>query len=87
MNELRSAGVDKFSMSLNAHDETTYNIICRPRFYDPFHTILDFIEKAKQTGDTEPTIVAVPEVNIPQVKKFAGQLGIPLRIQEYYTSI
>ena len=31
-NEFRKAGVDKIAVSLNAHKESLYNEVCRPRF-------------------------------------------------------
>jgi cyclic pyranopterin phosphate synthase len=53
--ELKAAGVDKLSVSLNADDEETYNEICKPSFAESFQAVLGFIEKAKTKLDVEVT--------------------------------
>ena len=83
--ELKTAGVDKVSVSLNAHDKETYDKVCHPRFKDAFHNILDFIEKAKDKMNTEITVVSVPEVDLEKVKKIAMKIGTPFRVREYYS--
>ena len=43
--ELKAAGVDKVSVSLNAGDKETYMEICKPTFADAYEAVIDFIEK------------------------------------------
>ena len=45
--ELKVAGVDAVSVSLNAGDEETYREICKPIFEGAYDGVLDFIRKAK----------------------------------------
>jgi len=80
---LKAAGVDKISVSLNAHDKGTYNQVCRPKFENAFESILEFIEQAKRKLDVEITAVAIPEVNTLRISDFAHQLGVKFRLREY----
>jgi TatD DNase family protein len=82
--ELKDAGVDKVSVSLNAHNATTYNQICKPKFENAFERVLEFIEKAKMENlDTEITAVTIPEVDISKVKEVAKRIGVGFRAREY----
>jgi len=81
--ELKEAGVDKISVSLNAHDEKTYREICRPRLENAFESILEFIEKAKEAFDVEVTAVALPEVNLQKIGEIAEKMGVKFRVREY----
>lgn len=68
--ELKEAGVDRISVSLNAHDRETYDQICRLAFENAFENVLDFIEKASDHFDVEITVVAIPEVDVFKVRKW-----------------
>ncbi len=82
--ELREAGVGKVSVSLNVHDEATYNEVCRPRFEDAFEGVLEFVEKAKRAGlEAEITAVRIPEADIERLREMAERLGIRFRVREY----
>ncbi len=83
--ELKSAGVDKVSVSLNAHNKEAYDKVCHPRFKDAFHNILDFIEKAKNKMNTEITAVSLPEVNLEKAKEMAMKMDTSFRVREYYS--
>lgn len=65
--ELKAAGVDKVSVSLNAPDEGTYNEICKPTLAGAYITVLEFIEKVKEKLDVEVTAVTTPEVDLHRV--------------------
>jgi len=82
--ELKEAGVDKISVSLNAHDKETYNHICRPKFSDAYESVLGFIAKAKDSFDLEVTVVPVPEVDIPKTREITEKMGVKLKIREYF---
>ena len=41
--ELRAAGVDKVSVSLNAGDRETYVEICKPSFAGAYEAVMDFV--------------------------------------------
>jgi cyclic pyranopterin phosphate synthase len=82
--ELKSAGVDKVSVSLNAHNKETYNEICKPEFEDAYENVLEFIKKAKEAGlETEVTAVTIPEVDLAKVKEVAEKLGVKFSEREY----
>ncbi len=81
--ELKTAGVDKLSVSLNAHDAETYNQVCRPAFENAFENVLEFIKKAKELLDVEVTAVRIPEVNIEKLEEIAKEMGVKFRVREY----
>jgi TatD family-associated radical SAM protein len=82
--ELKEAGVDKVSVSLNAHDKETYNQICKPVFEDAYENILEFIKKAKEEGlETEATAVRIPEVDLAKVKELTERTGVKFSVREY----
>jgi TatD family-associated radical SAM protein len=82
--ELKEAGVDKVSVSLNAHDKETYNQICKPVFEDAYENVLEFIKKAKEEGlETEATAVRIPEVDLAKVKELTERTGIKFSVREY----
>jgi TatD family-associated radical SAM protein len=81
--ELKAVSVNKVSVSLNAHDEETYNQVCRPKFNHAYENVQEFIKKAKGNFDIEVTAVPVPEVDIPRVKDIAQELGVNLRTRKY----
>jgi TatD family-associated radical SAM protein len=81
--ELKDAGVNVVSVSLNAHDRETYNQICRPAFSDAFESILDFVRRAKENFDVEITAVALPEVDMGKVEKISREIGVRFRRREY----
>ena len=81
--ELKSAGVNKVSVSLNAGDSETYSEICKPMFPDAYRAVIDFILKAKLTLDVEVTAVRLPEVDLVKVQKSAEGLGVAFKVREY----
>jgi len=81
--ELKDAGVDRVSISLNAHNEQTYNLVCKPYFKNAFAEILGFIKRATKKLDTEITTVTIPEVNIAEVREIATRMGAKFRTREY----
>ena len=81
--ELKAAGVDKVSVSLNAGDRETYVEICRPAFSDAYEAVKEFIRKAKPVLQVEATAIRMPEVDITKAKATANCLGVEFRIREY----
>jgi len=81
--ELKAAGVDKVSVSLNAGDKETYNEICKPIFLEGYKVVLDFISKAKLLLDVEVTAVRLPEVDLAKVKTVADGLGVLFNVRKY----
>jgi TatD family-associated radical SAM protein len=81
--ELKAAGVDKVSVSLNAGDRETYVEICKPIFANAFEAVMDFVQKAKSKLEVEVTVVRMPEVDTSKAQAVADRLGVKLRIREY----
>ena len=82
--ELKEAGVNKVSVSLNAHNKATYNQVCKPVFEDAYENVLEFIKKAKEEGlETEATAVTIPEVDLAKVKELAERIGVKFSVREY----
>ncbi len=80
--ELKTAGLDKVSISLNANDEETYNEICKPTFSNAHTTVLEFIEKAKFMLNVEVTAVTTPEVDLHKVEALAKQMNVKFRLRQ-----
>jgi TatD family-associated radical SAM protein len=84
ISELKEAGVDKISISLNAHNKEIYNQICKPIHENAYDSILSFIEKSKEASiATFVTVVSIPEMKIEKIKKLANKLGVELVIRQY----
>jgi TatD family-associated radical SAM protein len=81
--ELKAAGVDRVSVSLNAGDKETYVEICRPTFVDAYEAVIDFIRKAKPVLQVEVTVIRMPEVDLAKAQATADSLGIKFRIRDY----
>jgi GTP 3',8-cyclase len=84
--ELKAAGVDKVSVSLNAGDSETYVEVCRPTFPGAYEEVLDFIQKTKPVLQVEVTAVRMPEVDLSKVQAVSERLGVKFRIREYIAS-
>jgi TatD DNase family protein len=84
LSELRGL-IDSVSISLNAHNQTTYNRLCRPRWPEKaFAAVLECARKSKQAiGHVQLSVVDFPGVSIPRCRKLADELGIPLRVRSY----
>jgi len=81
--ELKKAGVDRVSVSLNAHNQQIYEQICKPKFANAYSAVLDFIRAAKAEFCTEVTAVTIPEVDLAKIEQMASDLGVKFRKREY----
>jgi TatD DNase family protein len=81
--ELKSAGVDKISVSLNAHNKQVYDQICRPQFENAYAAVLQFIQAARTELDTEVTAVTIPEADLQRIEEIASNLGVKFRKRDY----
>jgi cyclic pyranopterin phosphate synthase len=80
--ELKTAGVNKVSVSLNAGDEESYNEVCKPEFAGAYAATLEFIRNAKEELETEVTAVTTPEIDLQKVRDTAKELGVKFRLRE-----
>ena len=81
--DLKAAGIDRVSVSLNAGDKEIYIEICKPTFPDAYEAVLDFIRKAKIVLTVEVTAVRLPEVDLAKVQAVADSLGVAFKVREY----
>ena len=83
VDELKKAGVDKVSVSLNAHNQQIYDQICKPKSENAYSAALNFVKAAKNEFDTEVTAVTIPEANLPKIEQIAFDLGVKFRKRDY----
>jgi GTP 3',8-cyclase len=81
--ELKKAGVDKVSVSLNAGDKDTYEEICKPKSSGAYEAMQDFILKAKLSLNVEVTAVRLPEVDLMKAQAVADSLGVAFKVREF----
>ncbi|MDD3317369.1 MAG: radical SAM protein [Methanosarcina sp.] len=82
ISELRSAGIDSISVSLNAESEEKYNKLCRPVHKNAYGAVLDFIRQARKAGiSTRVTVVNVPEIDLEKCRKLAGEFDSDFHIR------
>jgi TatD DNase family protein len=82
IDELKEAGIDKLSVSLNAHNKETYDSVCKPKLENAFNSVLEFISKASADINTEITAVTIPEVKMSEMEALAKNLQVKLRIRQ-----
>lgn len=77
--------IDIISISLNAHDDAAYRVICQPQFQQQaFPSLLSFIRESRHyIPQVVVSIVTTPEIDIPACRKLAESLQVPLRIRPY----
>lgn len=80
--ELKEAGIDSISVSLNAESEEKYNKLCRPAYKDAYRAILEFVKEARKAGiNTRVTAVNVAEIDLEKCKKLAEELDSDFHIR------
>jgi TatD DNase family protein len=76
--------IDRISISLGAHDEATYNKICKPLFKNAYSAVIKFIKQAKEViPDVEITLVELEGVDVEKCREIAERLGVKLRIRKF----
>jgi len=80
--ELKDAGIDTVSISLNAESKKKYEEICRPSASKAYQAVLDFARDCrKYFSQVILTVVRMEGINIPQCEKIAANLGCDFRIR------
>lgn len=75
--------VDSVSVSLDAHDEETYNRICAPSFKNAFQEVVSFIREAKaHIPHVQATVVEMEGVDVEKCRKITDELGVTLRVRK-----
>jgi len=86
--ELREAGIDAVSISLNGHDKETYSSVCRPEFEDAYESVIKFIQGAKEAfKEVEVTAVNIPEIDVSRIQDLAQRLNVKFRIRDFIQCI
>jgi TatD family-associated radical SAM protein len=82
ISELKAAGIDSISVSLNAESEEKYNKLCRPIHKNAYNAVLEFIRGARKAGiSTRVTVVNVSEIDLEKCKKLADELDSDFHIR------
>ncbi|MDI6890931.1 MAG: YchF/TatD family DNA exonuclease [Thermodesulfovibrionales bacterium] len=79
--------VDSISVSLDAHDEETYNKICKPVYRNAFREVIEFIREAKKYIPlVQATVVELEGVDIGKCREITDELGVKLRIRKLHVT-
>lgn len=82
--ELKDAGMKVVSISLNAHDDKTYNQLCDPKYLMAYKKMLEFAKDISKTGmELRFTVVNLPVVDIEKCKEIARQYCADLKVRGY----
>jgi GTP 3',8-cyclase len=82
--KLSDAGLDAVTVSLNAADPETYDLLCRPMFSKAFREVVAFAQACVAAGiDTTLTAVDLPEADIDGCRAIAEALGAGFRLRPY----
>jgi len=80
--ELKTAGLDAASVSLNAESEEKYDQLCNPVYRGSYRALLDFTKKAVKAGiRTRMTVVRQPDINISKCEEIASGLGASFKVR------
>lgn len=80
--ELRRAGVDSVSISLNADNKENYDILCKPSLEGSYQAVLAFAEDCrKHFSQVQLTAVNIPGVDLSKCQQIAMGLGCDFRVR------
>ncbi len=80
--ELKAAGVDSVSVSLNAESEEKYELLCKPLYKGAYKAVLDFTKTAIEAGmSTRMTVVAQPGIDIGECERIATAMGASFKVR------
>ena len=84
-NELKKAGVDEVSVSLNTDDKSTYDQLVRPRRYkNAYESMKDFSRDLVKEGiDLRFTVLNLPPVDIEKCRQIAEETGALFKVRGY----
>lgn len=82
--ELADAGMKIVSVSLNAHDEETYNRLCAPKSRNAYSRMLEFARDVSKTGmELRFTVVNLPSVDIDRCGEIAKEYSAGFKVRGY----
>ncbi len=82
--ELADAGMKIVSVSLNAHDEETYNRLCAPKSRNAYSRMLEFARDVSKAGmELRFTVVNLPAVDIDRCREIAKEYCADFKVRGY----
>lgn len=76
VSELKEAGLNAVSVSLNAESEELYNKLCLPVFDNAYQSLLNFTKSAVDADiHTRMTVVCLPEIDVKKCERIAHEVG------------
>jgi len=80
--ELKDAGIDSVSISLNAESEGKYVELCRPSLFGSYQAVLDFARDCKKYfSQVMLTVVNFGDIDTCKCKEIAQALGCDFRVR------
>jgi TatD family-associated radical SAM protein len=80
--ELAGAGLHAATVSLNAADPESYDLICRPTFGKAYRAVIRFAEQCVERGiETTLTAVDYPGADLPGCEAIAAKVGAGFRVR------
>ncbi|MFP4655391.1 MAG: TatD family nuclease-associated radical SAM protein [Methanohalobium sp.] len=80
--ELKKAGLDAVSVSLNAESVDLYNRLCQPKYKNAYQSMLEFTKRAISSGiRTRMTVVGFTETDIEKCERIASELGADFHVR------
>ena len=82
--ELAAAGLAAATVSLNAADPQTYDLLCRPIFSKAHRAVIGFARECVERGiETTLTAVDVPEADSDGCRDIAAAIGASFRVRPF----
>jgi len=73
--ELKEAGIDSISISLNAENEEKYNELCKPSFIGAYEAVLDFAKECRTIfSQIRLSVVNVSDIDVLECQRIADEL-------------
>lgn len=73
--ELKEAGMDSISISLNAENQEIYNELCKPSLMGAYEAVLDFTKDCRDIfSHVRLSVVNISEIDVLKCKRIADEL-------------
>jgi len=80
--ELKDAGIDSVSISLNAEDEEKYEELCNPSLLGAYQAVIDFAKDCKKHFlHVRLTVVNIEKIDIIKCRRIAESLGCDFKVR------
>ncbi|NPE27941.1 radical SAM protein [Methanococcoides sp. SA1] len=82
ISELKAAGLDEVSVSLNAESKERYDELCQPNLENAYEAMLEFTKEAVNAGiESRMTVVGFNDVDILKCEKIAHEIGAAFHVR------